>query len=128
MPPATFASTTAVIGGFLWLVESAVGQGDDPLGLTLHWGGLAFVLLATCVGSTALVTGNVVALRVVVCLAVPLLVWSVYEFFRPEDAAWYGGVWGLFALGAGVAGLWRSRGERRSSSPPARHSRGAHAR
>lgn len=124
MPPATFASTTALIGGSLWLLESALG-GGGALGLTLHWGGLALVLLAAAVAGTRLVSGSAVALRAVVGVAVPLLVWSVLEFFRPGDAEWYAGVWGAFALVAGALGLWRSRGERASAPRP---SRGAHAR
>lgn len=125
MPPATFASTTALIGGSLWLLESAVGGGGDPLGMTLHWGGLALVLLAAAVAASRLVSGSAVVLRAVVGVAAPLLVWSVLEFFRPGDAEWYAGVWGAFALVAGALGLWRARGER---APGVRTSRGAHAR
>jgi hypothetical protein len=125
MPPATFASTTALIGGSLWLLESALGGSGDALGLTLRGAGLALVLLAVAVAATRLVTGSAVALRAVVCVAAPLLVWSVLEFFRPGDAEWYAAVWGVFALGAGALGLWRSRGERASAPRP---SRGAHAR
>jgi hypothetical protein len=125
MPPATLAPPTALIGGALWILESVVGRGTDALGQTLHWGGLALLLLACAVGASGLVNGNVAALRLVVTLAFPLLAWSVVEFFRPEDTGWYDGAWGALAVAAAVWGLWRGRGA------PARESRpspGAHAR
>ena len=125
MPAPLFASTSALIGGGLWLLQWLVGPGDDPLGLTLHWGGLALVLLAIAVSATGLVTGDVVALRVVVTIAAPLLAWSVIDFFRPDGAGWYHGGWGVLAVAVGGWGLLR---DRQSFVPAPRPPRGVHAR
>jgi hypothetical protein len=126
MPPTSFAFTSALLGGFLWVLQWLVGPGDDALGLTLHWGGLALVLLATAVGATRLVTGDVVALRALVAVAAPLLAWSVVDFFRPADAAgWYHGGWGVVALAVGACGLARGL---QGLLPASGASGGAHAR
>ena len=124
MPPTSFAFTSALLGGFLWALQWVVGPGDDPLGLTLHWGGLLLLLLATAVGATRLVTGNVVALRVLVAVAAPLLAWSVIDFFRPDAGGWYHGGWGVVAMAVGARGLARGL----SFLPAAGTSGGAHAR
>lgn len=103
------ASTAAVVGGALWGLQWVVGPGDDPLGLTLLWGGLACLLVAAAATAVGLVTGDVVALRLLVMVAAPLLLWSVIDFFRPDDAGgWYHGCWGVAAVVVGGSGLWRS--------------------
>lgn len=129
------APVSAVLGGALWILHPLVGPAGDPLPQALLWTGLALVLLATAVGAAELVTGDVLALRLLVAVAAPLLVWSVMEFFRPDASGPYVAAWGTFAV---VAGTWRLRRDRRSPAPPPRparraptrraHPRGAHAR
>ena len=125
MPPAVFASTSALIGGVLWLIEWLTGSGTGPLGGTLHWGGLTFLLLAVAVAAGCLVTGEVVVVRLIATAAAPLLAWSVFEFFRPAESGWYVAGWGLVAVAVAAHALWRDRSW---IAPAPRASRGAHAR
>ena len=123
MPTAKLAAGAAVLGGLLWVLHAVLGGGSDPLPSTLHFLGLAFLLLSAAVFGASLVKSDAVAMRVTVGFASALLLLAVVEAFRPRDTPWYDGAWGiLFALLGGIA-LLRGRGR----STPGRHS-GAHAR
>lgn len=140
MPRSFLAPASALLGGTLWILQSLVGTTAGPLGQTLHWVGLALVLLAAAVGAADLVTGDVLALRVLVAVAAPLLVWSVVEFFRSDGSGSYGALWGTLAAVAGTWQLWRDRRSLVPTATPPRpaptrraparraHPRGAHAR
>jgi hypothetical protein len=124
MPPAKLAASLALLGGVLWILHALFGGGDGPLLATLHLLGLACVLVASAVFGTTLVKGDAVAVRAVVAVASGLLALSVIEAFRPADASWYDGFWGVVA--AAVGGLALVRG--RSRSTRRRTAAGAHAR
>ena len=123
MPPAKLAASAALLGGVLWIVHALLGGGSDPLPSTLHFVGLACLLVAAAVFGTTLVKSDAVGMRVVVAVASALLVLSLIEAFRPFDAAWYDGFWGVVAALLGGAGLLRHPGRspgRPAAAAPAR--------
>jgi hypothetical protein len=122
MPPAKLSASLAVLGGALWVVHALLGGGSDPLPSTLHFVGLACLLVASAVFGTTLVRSDAVAMRLVVGLASGLLTLSLVEAFRPVDTPWYDGSWGVLALLLGGLSLLRRRG-----SAPGRAA-GAHTR
>ena len=124
MPPAKLAASAALLGGVLWIAHALLGGGSDPLPNTLHFVGLACVLVASAVFGSSLVKSDAVGMRVVVGLASGLLALSMVEAFRPGDTPWYDGFWGIVATGIGGLALLRGRG--RSSGRSAKG--GAHAR
>ncbi len=123
MPPAKLAAAAALLGGVLWILHALLGGGSDPLPGTLHFLGLACLVVAGAVFGSTLVKSDAVAMRVFVAFASGLLVLSMIEAFRPADAAWYDGAWGVVAALLGGIALLRHRG--RASGRPAA---GAHAR
>lgn len=123
MLPAKLAASAALLGGVLWIIEALLGGGSDPLAGTLHFVGLAALLVAAAVFGSTLVRSDAVAMRVVVALASALLVLSLIEAFRMSDTPWYDGFWGAVAALLGGISLLRGRG-RTAGRPPA----GAHAR
>ncbi|WP_374454764.1 hypothetical protein [Nocardioides sp.] len=123
MPPAKLAASAALLGGVLWILHALLGGGSDPLPSTLHFVGLAALLLAAAAFGSTLVKSDAVAMRVVVAFASALLVLSLIEAFRMSDTPWYDGFWGAVAALLGGVALLRSRG-RAPGRPPA----GAHAR
>jgi hypothetical protein len=120
--PARLAAVLSLLGGALWIVQALLGAGSDPLASTLHFLGLACLLVASAVFGATLVKSDAVAMRVVVALASGLLTLSLIEAFRPPDTSWYDGFWGAVAVLIGGIALLRGRG--RSGRPSA----GAHAR
>ena len=124
MPPAKLAASAALLGGVLWIAHALLGGGSDPLPSTLHFVGLACVLVASAVFGSSLVKSDAVGMRVVVGLASGLLALSMVEAFRPGDTPWYDGFWGIVAAVIGGLALLRGRG--RSSGRSA--TGGAHAR
>jgi len=119
--PARLAAVLSLLGGALWILHALLGGGSDPLASTLHFVGLACLLVASAVFGATLVKSDAVAMRVVVALASGLLTLSLIEAFRPADSTWYDGVWGGIAALIGVTALLRGRRD------PGRSS-GAHAR
>ena len=123
MPPAKLAASAALLGGVLWILHALLGGVSDPLPSTLHFVGLAAILLAAAVFGSTLVKSDAVAMRVFVAFASGLLVLSMIEAFRPADTAWYDGFWGVVAALLGGIALLRQRGR-----TPGRPAAGAHAR
>lgn len=123
MPPAKLAASAALLGGVLWILRALLGGGSDPLAGTLHFVGLASLLVAAAVFGTTLVRSDALAMRVVVAVASALLVLSMIEAFRPVGSVWYDGFWGIVAALIGGVSLLRQRGR-----APGRPAAGAHAR
>ena len=123
MIPAKLAPGAALLGGVLWIVHAVLGGGSDPLPATLHFVGLAFIVVAAAVFGSTLVKSDAVAMRVTVALASGLLALALIEAFRVTDSAWYDGFWGIVAALVGGIALLRGRGQSRGRP---RH--GAHAR
>ena len=123
MPPAKLAASAALLGGVLWIAHALLGGGSDPLPNTLHFVGLACVLVASAVFGSSLVKSDAVAMRVVVGLASGLLALALVEAFRVTDNPWYDGFWGIVAAVIGGIALLRGRGQ-----SPGRSRHGAHSR
>lgn len=121
--PARLAAVLSLLGGALWIVHALLGGGDDPLASTLHFLGLACLMVASAVFGSTLVKSDAVAMRAVVALASGLLTLSLIEAFRPAGSTWYDGFWGAVAALVGGVALFRGRGR-----PSGRPSAGAHAR
>jgi hypothetical protein len=122
MPLVKLSASAALLGGLLWIVHALLGGGSDPVTSTLHFVGLACLLVAAAAFGTTLVKSDAVGMRVVVGLASGLLALSLIEAFRPAEASWYDGFWGVVAAGLGALVLARGRGR-----APGRAT-GAHAR
>lgn len=123
--PAKTAATAALLGGVLWVAHALLGGGSDPLPTTLHFVGLACLLVASGLFGSSLVRSDAVGMRVVVGLASALLALSMIEAFRPgDDSPWYDGFWGIVAALIGGLALLRGRGRSTGRSAAG----GAHAR
>lgn len=123
--PAKTAATAALLGGVLWVAHALLGGGSDPLPTTLHFVGLACLLVASGLFGSSLVRSDAVGMRVVVGLASALLALSMIEAFRPgDDTPWYDGFWGIVAALIGGLALLRGRGRSTGRSAAG----GAHAR
>ncbi len=124
MSTAKLSASAALLGGVLWILHAVLGAGNDPLSGTLHFVGLACVLVAAAVFGSSLVKSDAIVMRVVVGLASALLALSLIEAFRQPDNAWYDGFWGIVAALIGGIALLRGR------DAGARHhgTRGTHSR
>jgi hypothetical protein len=130
------AAVGGVLGGGCWVARWVAG--DPAWGDAAHWAGLGLLALALAVVGAGLVSRSALWLRVIVAVAFPVLVWSVYTVVRGSgDGVGLDG-----ALGA-VAMLWslvvlgltlRGRSGRPADVPaavpdkPARRKPGSHAR
>lgn len=124
MSTAKLAASAALLGGVLWILHALLGGGRDPLADTLHFVGLACVLVASAVFGSSLVRSGATGMRVVVGLASGLLALSLIEAFRQPDNPWYDGFWGIVASLVGGVALVRGRG----SSTGGSTARGSHSR
>ena len=122
--PAKLAAGAAVLGGLLWIAHAVLGGGSDPVPATLHFVGLACILVAAATFGSTLVKSDAVAMRITVGLASGLLALALIEAFRGTDSGWYDGSWGVVAALVGGISLVRQRGR----TPRAPRSGGAHAR
>ena len=93
------AQVCGVLGGLAWVAAWALWtDGDEPVQLGLFWGGAAFITFFLLELGTLLVKRGLLALRLFVACALPLLFWMVIAF--AADASDDDGiVWGV----AGVA-------------------------
>ncbi len=104
----TMASTTTrvaqvvgLLGGVAWVAAAFLWEGgDDPLELGLFWLGAALITFFLLELGMLLVKRGLLALRLFVACALPLLVWMVVAF-AATSASDDGIVWGL--TGAAVA-------------------------
>lgn len=98
MPPRLIACVLGVLGGTLWVLRWLLTSPGTVPAQALHWAGSVSLLAALAFVGAGLVTGSARALRLVVAVALPLLVWSVAELVRPAGAVWFDGVLGAVAL------------------------------
>ena len=113
----TLSSLAGIAGGVAWVVRAFVGEEPE----ILYWVGVA-LLAAWLAGSGAsLVKKGTWWLRLIVAVALPLLVWSIYAAVRPAtDALLLDAVCGCLAIVAAVLVL--------VFAPAPARSHGSHAR
>jgi hypothetical protein len=96
------AQVVGLLGGVAWLVTAFLWEGgDDPIELGLFWAGAALITLFLLELGTLLVKRGLLALRLFVACALPLLVWMVIVFAASsasDDAI----VWGIAGAVVGV--------------------------
>ena len=121
------AALAGLLGGGCWVAR----WGADLAGNVPSWSdtaylaGLALVGLALAGVGASLVSRGAVWLRVIVAIAFPLLVWSVYAVVKGDgDAVTLDGVVGAVAILGGLVGLLIVR---RASSASRHHHRGSHS-
>lgn len=117
-----------LLGGLCWAVRWGVElAGSSPSwGDTAQLAGLVLIGLALAVVGAGLVSRSAVWLRVLVAVAFPLLVWSVYLVVRGDsDGVTLDGVLGALAV-VGSAALLVT-GRRRSDPQPRGGRHGSHA-
>lgn len=87
MPYMKLAKLAGVVGGLCWLVQAAINQYDAAGAVVnaLFWGGAALILVAL-VGMGASLVSAAPALRVLVGLCVPVLVFSILSALRGETS------------------------------------------
>lgn len=95
------AQVVGLLGGTAWVAAFFLWEGgEDPVELGLFWAGAALVTLFLLELGTVLVKRGLLALRVFVACALPLLFWMVVSFAAGATAD-DGVVWGV--SGAAVA-------------------------
>jgi hypothetical protein len=95
------AQVMGLLGGLAWVTAAFLWEGgDDPLELGLFWLGAVLVTLFLLELGMLLVKRGLLALRLFVACALPLLVWMVVAF-AASSASDDRIVWGL--CGAAVA-------------------------
>lgn len=122
-------SVAGVLGGLCWVVPWVAEVGGSTPGWSgaLHWAGLGLLAASLAVVGAGLVSSSAPWLRVLVGVAVPLLVWSLYSVLRGGAGALVlDGMIGVLAVGLGAVALATGR---RTATSAARHGvdQGSHA-
>lgn len=123
------ALIAAVLGGLCWVARwGADLAGNGPgWGEAAHWAGLVLLGLAVAVVGAGLVSRSATWLRLIVGIAVPLLVWSVYAVIKGEsDAIALDGVLGILAVVLAVL-LMLAGGSSPEREDPHRRGHGSHS-
>lgn len=96
MPYIKLIRLAGVIGGLCWLVQAAINQYDAAGAVVdaLYWGGAALIAVAL-VGMGASLVSAAPALRVLVGLCVPVLVFSILAAVRDGNENVVDGGFGL---------------------------------
>jgi hypothetical protein len=96
------AQVVGLLGGVAWVSALFIWQGgDDPVELGLFWAGAALVTLFLLELGTLLVKRGLLALRLFVACALPLLFWMVVSF-AATSASDDGIVWGIAGAAVGL--------------------------
>ncbi len=122
-------AVAGLLGGACWVAR----WGADLAGSEPGWSdgaylaGLALIGLALAGVGAGLVSRSAIWLRMIVAIACPLLVWSVYAVVKGEgDAITLDGGVGVAAMLLSIVALFRARRTRAAGLHPHR-SRGSHA-
>jgi len=125
------ALVTGLLGGGCWVARwGADLAGSSPTWSdTAYWVGLGLLGLALACAGGGLVSRSARWLRLIVALAFPLLVWSVYAVVKGDgDDVMLDGVLGAVAIVGSVALFALASRHAAGSEPPPRRSHGSHAR
>jgi hypothetical protein len=125
------ALVTGLLGGGCWVARWGTDlAGSAPTWTdTVYWVGLGLLGLALACAGGGLVSRSAVWLRLIVALAFPLLVWSVYAVVKgDDDAVVLDGVLGTVAI-VGSLALFALAGRHAAADAPSpRRGHGSHAR
>jgi hypothetical protein len=100
------ALVTGLLGGGCWVARWGTDlAGSAPTWTdTVYWVGLGLLGLALACAGGGLVSRSALWLRLIVALAFPLLVWSVYAVVKgDDDAVMLDGVLGAVAILSSLA-------------------------
>lgn len=105
------AASSGLLGGLCWVVRWVA-----DLGGVTYVAGLVLLGLALAGVGAGLVSSSATWLRIIVAVAFPALVWSVYAVVRGEDE-WVAldGVIGVVATALSVVGLVLARRQSRAA-------------
>jgi hypothetical protein len=125
------ALVTGLLGGGCWVARWGTDlAGSAPTWTdTVYWVGLGLLGLALACAGGGLVSRSALWLRLIVALAFPLLVWSVYAVVKgDDDAVTLDGVLGAVAI-VGSLALFALVGRHADRPhPKARRGHGSHVR
>lgn len=124
------ALVTGLLGGGCWVARWGTDlAGSAPTWTdTVYWVGLGLLGLALACAGGGLVSRSAIWLRLIVALAFPLLVWSVYAVVKgDDDAVMLDGVLGAVAI-VGSLALFALVGRHARHEPAPRRGHGSHAR
>ncbi len=125
------ALVTGLLGGGCWVARWGADLAGSPptWSDTAHWLGLGLLGLALVCAGVGLVSRGALWLRLIVAVALPLLVWSVYAVVKgDDDAVAFDGVLGAVAMVGSLALFVLARRHAAGTEPPPRRSHGSHAR
>lgn len=123
------AATAGVLGGACWVVRWLADLAGDVPGWAdgAHWTGLGLLGVALAGVGAGLVSRSAVWLRVIVAIAFPLLVWSVYSVINGSgDDLRFDGILGVIAVLGSAAMVVHGRSESPADDRP-RRSHGSHS-
>lgn len=114
------AATAGLLGGLCWVARwvADLVSGDPSWGPAAYVAGLVLLGLALAGVGAGLVSSSATWLRVIVAIAFPALVWSVYSVVRGEDA-WVAldGLVGVVAIVLSAVGVVLARRRARAARP-----------
>jgi hypothetical protein len=125
------ALVTGLLGGGCWVARWGTDlAGSAPTWTdTVYWVGLGLLGLALACAGGGLVSRSALWLRLIVALAFPLLVWSVYAVVKgDDDAVMLDGVLGTVAIVGSLALFALAGRHAAADAPPPRRGHGSHAR
>lgn len=78
MIPRNIACLSGVVGGVCWVARYFLDAGDDTgLGQVLRWGGAMWLIIALVVLGMGVVRLGNTAIRVIIAIALPTLLWAI---------------------------------------------------
>ena len=114
------AATAGLLGGLCWVARwvADLASGDPAWGPAAYVAGLVLLGLALAGVGAGLVSSSATWLRVIVAVAFPALVWSVYAVVRGEDE-WVtlDGLLGVVAVALGAVGHAAARRRAHAARP-----------
>ncbi len=123
------AASAGLLGGLCWATRwvAELAAGADPgWGEQAHLAGLVLLGLGLAGAGAGLVGSSAAWLRLIVGVALPVLVWSVWSVVRGESGSLaLDGVTGVVATLAGAAALVKAR---RAGTAARRSRHGTHVR
>lgn len=123
------SAAAGLLGGACWVARWGTDlAGDVPAWADgAYWAGLGLLGVALAGIGAGLVSSSAAWLRVIVAVAFPLLVWSVYQVVKGAgDDLRLDGILGVVAIVGSAVMLLRVRGARPDREQP-RRSHGSHS-